>query len=134
GVLGPDKPRRLQALENLVNVVVDLGDLQVLQRPSRRPTAVGRVGQARDQGLPDDVEAEVSFAQDLEEALPEPLIQLRQRVKVVAQLIRLAANFDRNVAPMFIRHGTPPSEMCWGGTIAAPRRFRYDVTGVCSPV
>src|SRR5690606_38724470 len=61
GVLGLDKPRRLQALENLVDVVVDLGDLQVLQRLGRRPAAVGGVGQARYQGLPDDVEADVAL-------------------------------------------------------------------------
>src|SRR5690606_31550785 len=47
GVLGLDEPSRLQALENLVDVVVDLGDLQVLQRLGRRPAAVGRVSQAR---------------------------------------------------------------------------------------
>src|SRR5690606_12243573 len=66
-VLGLDKPRRLQALENFVDVVVDLGNLQVLQRLSRRPATVGRVGQACNQGLPDDVEANVPLAQHLEE-------------------------------------------------------------------
>src|SRR5690606_3903795 len=60
-VLGLDKPRCLQALENFVDVVVDLGNLQVLQRLGRRPAAVGGVGQARDQGFPDDVEADVAL-------------------------------------------------------------------------
>src|SRR5690606_2489219 len=109
GVLGLDKSRRLQAFENLVDVVVDLGDLQVLQRLSRRPAAIGGVGQARDQGLPDDVESNVALAQDLEKALTEPLIELRQRVKVVPQLIRLATDFDGHIAPMLVSHRIPPS-------------------------
>src|SRR5690606_4993455 len=65
-VLGLDKPRRLQALKDLVDVVVDLGNLQVLQRLGRCPATVGRIGQARNQGLPDDVEADVALTHDLE--------------------------------------------------------------------
>src|SRR5690606_14346078 len=55
-----------------------------------------------------------------EEALTEPLVELGQRVEVVAQLVGLAANLDGHVAPLSICHGIPPSEMRWGGTVAAP--------------
>src|SRR5690606_37161084 len=91
------------------------------QRPGRRPAAVGRVGQPRDKGLPEDMEADVAIAQYLEEGLTEPLIELRQRVEVVPELIRLAADLNGHIAPMFVSHSIPPSND-GGGVIAAPLR------------
>src|SRR5690606_15474867 len=121
GVVGLDKPRCLQTLKNLVDVVVDLGDLQVLQRLGRHPAPVGRVGEPGDQGFADNVEPDVALAQYLEEALTEPLVQLRQRVEVVAQLIRFAANLDRHITPMTICHSIPPSND--GGAAPLPPRL-----------
>src|SRR5690606_33224175 len=108
GVLGLDKPGRLQALENFVDVVVYLGDLELLDRLSRRTASIGRVGEPGDQGFADNVEADVALRKHFEKGLPKTLIELRQRIEVVPQLVSLAADFDGHIAPMLVSHNVPP--------------------------
>src|SRR5690606_10938919 len=106
---GLDKPCGFQPLKHLVDVIVKSGHVEILNGFSRRTATIGRVGQSCDKRLADNVEPNVPLAQHLEEGLPEPLVQLCQRIKIVPQLVRLAAYFDGHITPMLVSHRIPPS-------------------------
>src|SRR5690606_36353683 len=134
GVVGLDKPCGFQPLKHLVDVIVKSGHVEILNGFSRRTATIGRIGQSCDKRLSDNVEPNVALRQHFEKGLPKTLIELRQRVKIITQLIRLPANLDRHIAPLTICHGIPPSEVRRGGTIAAPvspplRRHRRLLAG-----
>src|SRR5690606_15223605 len=121
GVVGLDKPCGFQPLKHLVDVIVKSGHVEILNGFSRRTATIGRVGQSCDKRLADNVEPNVALRQHFEKGLPKTLIELRQRVKIITQLIRLPANLDRNVTTLLVRHRIPPSND--GGAAPWPPRL-----------
>src|SRR5690606_34531840 len=108
GVVRLDKPCGFQPLKHLVDVIVKSGHVEILNGFSRRTATIGRVGQSCDKRLADNVEPNVALRKHFEKGLPKTLIELRQGIKIITQLIRLPANLDRNVTTLLVSHNVPP--------------------------
>src|SRR5690606_20564782 len=110
--LGRNPPCCFQCLDDLVGVVLQLRRLHhladLLRRELRPEVAPPVVGEALEDRLPQDVDADLALGEQPEERGAESRVEVRHLIRAETNFVGLSAELDLDEAALSISHQLPP--------------------------
>src|SRR5690606_37223153 len=123
--LGRNPPCCFQRLDDLVGVVLQLRWLHhgahLLRSQLLLEMAAAAIGQALEDGLPQDMDTHLPLSEDRQERPPKGGVEIRHLVPSEPDLVHLAAELDLDETTLLVRHDDLPTRYSvWSCRWSAP--------------